>query len=137
MFFEYSIFNDVTVRKVKNLNEKPLSLAYDANKNTLLVATRGGITEYKSTSDIAVAKYEVDPTDALITNVKVSGSLVAFSTKNKNLYIYERNQYKINYLLTKQDIGPETHFLLGQESSYLFTFNAKISQSVSVEQSYL
>jgi hypothetical protein len=56
VLFDYSIFNELSVKKVKNLNEKPLSLAYDPTKNTLLVATRTGITEYKA-SDAAIAKY--------------------------------------------------------------------------------
>lgn len=56
VLFDYTIFNEISVKKVKNLNEKPLSLAYDSTKNTLLVATRAGITEYKA-GDVAVAKY--------------------------------------------------------------------------------
>jgi hypothetical protein len=57
VFLDYSALGEVSIKKVKNLSEKPLALAYDAKKNTLLVATRAGITEYNSKSDIAVAKY--------------------------------------------------------------------------------
>jgi hypothetical protein len=57
VFLDYSALGEVSIKKVKNLSEKPLALAYDTKKNTLLVATRAGITEYNSKSDIAVAKY--------------------------------------------------------------------------------
>lgn len=57
MLLDYSPLGEILVKKIKYLSEKPLSLAYDANKNTLLVATRNGVIEYNSKSDTAIAKY--------------------------------------------------------------------------------
>jgi hypothetical protein len=104
----------------------------------LVVATKDVINEhsYKNPASI-VNKYEVDPSDSLIASLQTSKSHLSFTTLNKNFYIYERSEHKINYLLTKiEDIG-DTLYLLSQENSYVFSFAQLLAQSAYVAQPYL
>jgi len=89
IFFEYTASNDVIVKNVKSVQSRPLALAYSSSRNTLLVATKDFITEHKTSDpDTILIKYQVDQSDSLISKLEVSNSFLAFSTQNKNLYIY-------------------------------------------------
>ena len=115
ILFTYSLSNVVTVKGVIPYVGRPLALAFDTDAQTLSVATKDVINEHNYNNPASIVKkYEVDPSDALIASLQTSKSHVAFTTLNKNLYIYERNQHKINYLLIKlEDIG-DTQFVLSK-----------------------
>jgi hypothetical protein len=97
--------SNITVLSVINYLGRPLALAYSWESDTLLVATKDVINEHKfSDPAVIVNRYEVDPADSLINSLQISKYLLSFTTQNKNLYIYERGEHKINYLLTKIEI---------------------------------
>lgn len=85
-----------------NYQGRPLALAYDSHSDTLLVGTKEVINEhsYKSLETI-VGKYEVDTADSLMLTLSATKTLVSYTTQNSNLYIYDRKDHKINYLLAK------------------------------------
>lgn len=102
IYYRYTLDNEIEVTRVINFASRPLALAYAPTANTILVATKEAITEHNVINPTTIiSKYEVDPADSLISSVQVSNGILAFTTKNKNLYIYERQQHKLNYLLTK------------------------------------
>ena len=101
IMYSYNLANEVTVKTVFNLPSKPLSLTYNKDQHTILVATRTEITEYKADTMAIVNVYEVDQGDSIITKVLVSEKLLIYTTKNNNLFIYERYEKKINYLLDR------------------------------------
>lgn len=53
------------------------------------------------------------------------------------MFIYQRKEHKINYLLTKEPIDDGNMFILSSQLSYLYTFNLTKAQVVSVSQPYL
>ena len=67
----------------------------------------------------------------------VSDKMLAFTTRNKNLFIYQRNQHKINYLLDRVRIPEISRLLISQEVSYLYSFKLTHAQSISVSTPYL
>lgn len=138
ILFAYSPSNVVTVQGIIPYSGRPLALAFDADAQTLSVATKDVINEhnYKNPA-IIVNKYEVDPSDGLIASLQTSKSHVAFTTLNKNLYIYERSQHKINYLLTKLEMIGDTQFVLSKENSFVFSFAQLVAQSAYVAQPFL
>lgn len=89
VIFGYDLANIVTVGGVVNYQGRPLAVSYNADADSLIVATRDIINEhnYQSLGTI-VNRYEVDGTDSLITEVFASKSLLSFTTRNQNLYIY-------------------------------------------------
>jgi hypothetical protein len=92
VFFSYSLSNVVSVSKSISYQGRPLALSYNAYADTLIVATKDVINEhnYQSLGTI-VNKYEVDTSDSLIVDLTASEYLLSFTTKNQNLYVYERN----------------------------------------------
>lgn len=128
----------MTVSGVVNYQGRPLAISYNSDADSLIVATKDIINEhsYQSLGNI-INRYEVDGTDSLITEISASKSLLSFTTRNQNLYIYERKEHKINYLLTKIENIAETKFILSQENSYVFSFSQLLAQSSYVAQPYL
>lgn len=103
VFIEYTLYNDIIIKKVKPITGKPLALTYDTKSNTLLVATKETIIEYKGSDfETIVGSYEVDQSDNLIDNIQVSSLFVIYITKNRNLFVYERQEHKVNYLLHRE-----------------------------------
>jgi hypothetical protein len=138
VIFAYDLSNVVTVSGVVNYQGRPLAISYNSDADSLIVATKDIINEhsYQSLGNI-INRYEVDGTDSLITEISASKSLLSFTTRNQNLYIYERKEHKINYLLTKIENIAETKFILSQENSYVFSFSQLLAQSSYVAQPYL
>lgn len=138
IFFEYTVFNEVKVSKLVGLALKPLALAYNKRGNSLLVATRESINEHDASDpSILIGKYETDPSDNQITRLEVSEKIVAFTTKNDNMFLYQRNEQKINYLLDRVVFPRGTAFFLSQRVSYLYTLNQTNLQAISVSPAYL
>lgn len=102
VFFDFSVFNQVTVSKIVAYQGRPLALTFNPDANSLLVATKDVINEhdYKSLGTI-LNTYEIDPSDSLISGLSSSKFLVSFTTQNNNMYIYERKEHKMNYILDK------------------------------------
>lgn len=74
----------------------------------------------------------------MISSVQVSNSLLAFTTQTNKIYLYERNEHKINYLLAREDMDISVNmFVLSNLKPYIFTFNLKEAKEVSVMQPYL
>lgn len=67
----------------------------------------------------------------------MSNKLVAFTTKNDNLFLYQRKQHKINYLMDRVVFPRGTTFFLSQRVSYLYTLNSTNLQCISVSSPYL
>ncbi len=81
--------------------------------------------------------YETDPKDNEITRLQASSKLVAFTTKNNNMFLYERNQHKINYLLDRVAFSQSNAFFLSKHVGFLYTFNLTNAQAISVAEPYL
>lgn len=137
-FFSFSVSNQVELLNVINYPGRPLAVAYSADANTLSVATKDIINEHDFSNPATIVhQYEVDTSDSLIVGLQVSKTLLSFTTLNKNIYIYERNQYKINYLLAKVEDIADTLFVLSHEKNFIFSFAANTAQSSYVAQPFL
>ena len=119
------------------MTSNPLALAYTA-EGSLFVATRERINEHDASDPSKIrSTYELDQADNLVTSLQVSSNLVAFTTRSKNMFLYQRKEHKINYLLAKEAINDGNMFVLSSQLSYLYTFNLTQAQAVSVGQAYL
>lgn len=117
---------------------KPLSLAYNKKGNTIFVATRESVNEHDATDpSILIGKYETDPTDNLITRLEVNDKIIAFTTKNDKMFLYQRNEHKINYLLDRVPFPRGTTFFLSKRVSFLYTLNQTNIQAISIASPYL
>ena len=76
----------------------------------------------------------MDPTDNHITSLQVSDKILAFTTKQNNLFLYQRGEHKINYLLKKVVIPSGQEFVLSNQISYLYTFSLDQAEAVSISQ---
>lgn len=60
-----------------------------------------------------------------------------FITSNGNLNIYQRNEYKINYLLYKRATSIYTSFLLSQKKNIIFSLTNKNIESIVIAPAYI
>jgi hypothetical protein len=90
LIINYTLSNEIVIKKLVNLNFRPLALTY-TKSNTIILASKDQIYEHNLTDLSIVSVYEIDSSDSLIENIMASPTVLAYTTRNKNLYIYNRN----------------------------------------------
>lgn len=92
----------------------------------------------KSSSTLNILKrYELDPTDPLITDIQSSYMFLVVRTSLNRLYTFNRKFTQLKYLLNKEEITAETAVVASPFYPRLFQINNTKMVSIAISSGYL